>query len=271
MADFTLAPGEAVYWPVSLGEYHRRRDLLGHSMLEDFRESPRQFKAWTPRPWTDALRVGTALHDVLEGGPDALKAWRTVDVLSRADQCSGERVLREKEAIGVLRCWRSLLASEATGPFLAAAGQIRERPIVWKDAETGVLCKCCPDIWIPGEIRVVCNLKTAADVRPLKFRYQIEDLGYHRAAAWYLDGEAALHGDGPCEHVFLAVSKATYETAAYTLTAADLDKARAQNRRALRRYAECQSTGNWTARFERQVTELSLAGHAFNEDDYDLC
>lgn len=275
-----LQPGEASLWPVSAETYHARDEVTSHGLIDEFRESPRVFGRvhvlrLSPKDtWSDAMRIGSALHAALLV-PAEWKKWGTVKLksLTAEEKKSGVPLLSPTERALVLRLRAAILSGAKTGPLFGVPGSIVETPIVWRDPETGLFCKCMPDVWIPAigdSPRIIVNVKTAADVRPHKFRYAVEDYGYARAAAWYLDGEAALYGPGEVEHVFACVSKGTLETACYTLDPADIEAARAQNRRALNRLAECHRSGDWSARWENQITVLTLAGGAAREDDYEL-
>ena len=273
------------WWTCTNEVHHGATDRIGHSMLDAFRESPRDYrvKYSGPRsrePKGDALRLGSAAHDLAADPVAFLRDWfvlpEDVNLRTKAGRSvrdaaitnRGDCYLTAGEFSDVRRWIEALMRGRATGPLLRSPG-VRERSLFWQDEETGLICKCRPDLWLE-EARIVVDIKTSRNARPDWFRKEIEDRGYHRGAAWYLDGLAQVAGPEPIDYMFAVVGKDRLETAAYTLRAEDLAKARDQNRRALVALAACYESGDWTAQFERQVTELSLAGHAFAVDDYEL-
>jgi exodeoxyribonuclease VIII len=66
-----------------------------------------------------------------------------------------------------------------------------EQAFFWKDAETGLMCRCKAD-WIIGSI--VLDYKSTRDARLHQFRRQVGGLRYHMRAAFYLDGIEAVIG-----------------------------------------------------------------------------
>jgi exodeoxyribonuclease VIII len=130
---------------------------------------------------------------------------------------------------------------------------VAEQSVFWTDPETGVLCKCRPD-WLidPNPNCAVLDLKSALDASPEGFRRSAYNYGYHRAAAWYLDGVEAATGERPDAFMFLAVEKEPpYAVAYYYADEAMIELGRRECRAALRTYAECLSSGKWPGYADR--------------------
>ncbi len=283
----------ACWWPVTAEIYHATTEFISHGQVEAFRESPPDYEAeYVNRsrvrgPWSDDLRLGSALHELLLLPGTFGARWRVIGLLSGRGEPWNLRLKVDREERAALlagsqgrwltgdelvrvKDWRNaLLEGKATGPFVRAAGAVYETPITWIDPETGLVCKCMPDVYIPAT-RTVVNVKTSRVIRPADFRREIENRGYHRGGAWYLDGEAALFGEGQAFHAWAVVDKETCQTALYTLRPSDLVRARAQNRSTLRAMAEAFKTGDWSAPFERAPIELDLSSFAFNEEGWEL-
>ena len=77
-------------------------------------------------------------------------------------------------------------------------------------------------------------------------------------AAWYSDGYELATGQRVHGFVFAAVESAwPHAAAAYMLGDDVLDKARAENRRLLNRYAECKRTNIWPG-YEAGIQHINL-------------
>lgn len=135
-----------------------------------------------------------------------------------------------------------LVACREANELLSGPGWT-ELTLVWEDDETGILCKARMDRAIPSQGRFV-DLKTTMDLRT--FPNAIGRYGYHRQAAHYQDGWAALHGGELLEPWILPVEK----TAPYCVQCAPisddaLSEGRSQRNRLMRLLAECRKTNHW--------------------------
>lgn len=104
---------------------------------------------------------------------------------------------------------KALLMSEAVREHPQAKCLFRhytaEQPIYWM--RDGIECKAKPDIvsTVFGQ-RFCADLKTTESANPEAIQRTIAKYGYHRQAAWYLDGMKAI--GQPCEaFIFIFVEK----------------------------------------------------------------
>jgi hypothetical protein len=271
-------------WRCSFGEYIADASHVSRSMLEDFRYSRRYFHAkhvarsLPPEPSTDEMKFGTATHIcVLEPermnrairvipqsvlasngarSTNAYKEWAAEHdgyvLMKRAEFDALRRVV---DAVWANDCARGLL--EMPGPT--------EQTIKWLDPETS----------LPGKSRrdkvlseVIVDLKTCPDSSSGAFARKCAELGYHRQAAFYVDGDEAATGEKKA-FVFIAVSKEPpHDVAVYELDEADVDLGRQQNRASLAELAECYASDDWANPGESQITTIQLPKWVHHQDDW---
>ncbi|WP_181011130.1 PD-(D/E)XK nuclease-like domain-containing protein [Streptomyces sp. SM13] len=200
-------------------------------------------------------------HDIVEiDYPNYLKA----DARAARDEAyaTGKVPLLPKEKAQVDAMEKAVREHPLAGPLFTPGTGIPERSIYWTDPETGVRCRVRPD-WLkqlPGTTLCV-DLKTIKDAAPDTISRAIRDHNYHQQDPLYIDGieAAGLAPDG-CRFIFVFVSKiAPYLITVRELVDQDRDIGRARNQRALRIYAECESTGIWPD-WTGPVTEIPRIG-----------
>jgi|TARA_Y100000289_G_C3924927_1_gene152725 exodeoxyribonuclease VIII len=120
----------------------------------------------------------------------------------------------------------------------------------------GAKCKVRPDLYNPGA-GVVIDLKSTQDASEKGFAKSVRQFGYTFQACWYMHALRLL-GEKPKQFIFLAVEKsAPHLTAAYTLSATDIDKQMANMEKACKLWATCESSGVWPS-YTDDVTTLDL-------------
>lgn len=136
----------------------------------------------------------------------------------------------------------SLYADKLSNELFNAPGDT-ELTLVWRDEESGLLCKARFDKCIPSR-QVFVDLKTTADLS--KFTRAIANYGYHRQMAHYQEGWAALNGGDLLDPWIVAVEKCR----PFCVMAAPLDEEAvmagySQRRKALNLIRDCMATGDW--------------------------
>jgi len=131
-----------------------------------------------------------------------------------------------------------------------------EMSFYWIDEDTGVLCKCRPDYWIPN-IAVPDLKTTATDARADAFSKTCASYDYHIQAAFYSDGVAALTNE-KLDMPFIAVEKEPpYACAVYTIDQFGVNKGRSDYKRALETFSRCLELDDWPS-YPPKVTTISL-------------
>jgi hypothetical protein len=263
-----VKPG--IYTGIPAEEYHSGPEVSA-SDLEILARSPAHL-AGGFRSESSAFALGTAVHCAIlephefknryflgeDGVRRGTKAWDALEA-----QANGRDVLKPSEwemAIHVSHAVRhhpggAMLLGDMGEPGLA------EVSVYWEDDETGIPCRCRPDLLQPG--RVCVDLKTAANASPGEFAKSIARYGYHTRAAFYLDGLEAV-GAPVIDYMFLVVEKEPpYAVAVYSLDLRSIEQGRRTYRRLLDQYAHCNKSGQWPGYPEYQM--LSLPAWAMEE------
>jgi len=261
-----------------------RNDPVNWSTLKYMRHSPRMYRYMlaNPRPDTDALKLGRALHTAVyeedqfrlryavmpkfhagqnddtairngyEGGKQAKAIWEAdhagVEILP-ADMYS--RVVGMRNAL-----------MEDTVACRMIVGGFAEQPVTWDDHSTGIACRGRVD-HVNG---CLSDLKSARDAGPVWFPRDAVKYGYHAQLAFYADGLEA-NGVILMEQPALIVveSAAPYDVVVYRFTEDQLAVGRAVYRRCLDRLAECRRDNHWPGVANNAALQMALPPWADSE------
>ncbi len=210
---------------------------------------------------TDAMRIGIALHIAVfepsefdkrviyfphpscEAKVRRGKEWEKFEEAHRhktillADQLAD--VIAMRDCLLKFDPLKKLLASKGTG----------EMALVWKDEETGLLCKGMIDRdcqWNGWE--TIIDLKSCEDADKKSFARTIGNYGYHARAAWYLDGMNAIKPKDR-RFFFILVEKSAPHLCnwfdAHDENDALVNEGRKLYRRILNQYAQAVKTREW--------------------------
>ncbi|WP_343715303.1 PD-(D/E)XK nuclease-like domain-containing protein [Inquilinus sp.] len=197
--------------------------------------------------------------------------WRTNAAKAARDEAREDRriPLLTKQLRMVEAMRDAVLAHPIAG--LAFQGGAAEQTIAWRDGETGVWLRCRPD-YRPPHRRYLVDAKTTTSAHPRDFERRVLDYGFHMQAAWYLDAEQAVAGERPTKFFFVAVEKEPpFLVAVHEMDVDAIGWGRIQNRRAIRTFAECMSSGRWPGYRDPlqpskdQAFRISLPGFALRD------
>lgn len=280
-----LITGPGAYSGIDNADYHRNPNLLPAPSISAsglkclLSKSPRHY--WFDSPLNSDrppeqdkahFNVGKAAHDMLllsERWPECYhilpegytapssrtKNFSEDQIAALAAKDAGKTLIRWDDAALV----RGMADAIRSNPLAAAALANGESEVTlcWQDKETGVWLRARPD-FLPNKRKIIPDLKTAADASPKAFQRTIANYGYAQAAALYLDGIEAVFGDRPTNWIHVVVEKEPpHVVALYELPQEDIGRGRWLNRRAIRIFADCLSTGKW-AGYADQPTMLGL-------------
>lgn len=175
------------------------------------------------------------------------------DELAAWDADRGDRAVINTNELALAQAMRdAVMAHPTAGKLFAAGSGAAELSAYWRDAETGLACRCRPDWWRTDGVLV--DLKTAEDASPEAFEKSILKYRYHVQAAFYLDGARAVFASAkvaqlPPDHfVFVVVEKtAPHAVSVYRLDDDAIEIGRREYQRDLTVAAECLSAGSWPA------------------------
>lgn len=266
-----MKPG--IYTDIPNEEYHGGEGVSSSGLKWFLTNTPAHFYANYLDPErersepTPAMKIGTAIHTAILEPEEYAKRYVIIpaglnrstkegkatyaDLLMVAEEAGADLIKAEDHAT-VQRIAAGMLA-HPQWQHLAAQG-VTETSMFWVDEETGVLCKCRPD-WMtwnpsltpaPAPDDAVVDVKSAFDAAPDPFLRNAFNLGYFVSAAMYLDGIYAATGVQLSTFVWAAVEKdPPYAPAFYYPDSTALEYGHRQYRKALRRYADCLSSGKW--------------------------
>jgi hypothetical protein len=196
-----------------------------------------------------AMDFGTAAHTLLLEGEAVFMARYAI----RPDGHDGRT--REGKAWNAANFGKEHINAEDLTAIRAMARTINAHPTarlalrgghpevtaIHRDSETGLWLKVRPDYLTPA---LAVNLKTCRDNGKDAFTRQSWSLGYHIGAAMSMDVLRALGRDVP--YAFLTVeTEPPYIPAVRVLSDELIQAGRLIYRRALRRWADCLSSGRW--------------------------
>lgn len=264
-------------------EYHARPEISSHD-LGRILEAPAKYLHGKqhPREATPAMRLGTLTHlAVLE--PELFASSVVVmpdDAPSRPS--SRQRFAKKPSPDTVTAClWWDEFERETIGKDIIDAGELEllfamrdavsghpaaamllgkiastEASVFWVDEQTGVQRRMRTDALAPS-LKLIIDLKTGIDVSPDGFARAVANFGYHRQAAYYIDGMRAITGED-WRMAFVAVEKdAPHLVGVYVLSDAAVEQGRQEIRAGLETAARCIETDEWPG-YSPQVVALDL-------------
>lgn len=266
-------------------QYHADHSHVSHSMLSVFRQSRRVYRdrfvsrTQPPPEQTAAMRLGTLVHlAILE--PDVFatqcrvapivdrrtKAGKEIAAQFEAEN-SGKIIITNEENEITARIVEAVESSTKAKQLLVMDGDV-ETSIRWRDRESGIKCKCRPDKFSSSGL--IIDLKTTRDASPRGFARSCAALGYHRQAAWYLDGAREVL-DANHNFAFIAVETAyPWTVAVYELDRDAIELGRNENRTAIMQVRDCMRSGDWREPHEKRVNLLSLPKWSVYANEWDI-
>jgi exodeoxyribonuclease VIII len=241
---------------------------ISRSNIMDFKKSPFHFyhRRISPKKSTDNQTVGSALHTlVLE--PEKFNstyfiaeklnkntnAWKAL----KADAEERGLCILDEEQYNYINSLAEIIRQDPTASKLIQGAQY-ERSIFWQNPETGILCKCRPDIL---HTNMICDLKTAIDASERAFRSAIYSYGYHIQAAMMQEGIEAVLGHKINDFIFIVIEKnEPMAMAIYILDEDAINKGREDFHEALHQYKECLEKNEWPG---YPIKEISLPKYAY--------
>lgn len=224
-------------YDISNEAYHQGPGI-SRSALLDFKRSPYHYwykyknPDYIPEPPTPAHILGHALHTtILE--PEKFEEQfvvfpkvdkRTKDGAEKWKQLQeemGNRSLLTEAQYEELQAMKAGFEKNTLAVQLIKNAQI-EQSIYWNDPDTGILCKCRPDILHNG---LVVDLKTAQDGSAWSFSKTMYDYGYHIQAAMIRAALQTIKGiDLQCFWFLVIEKSAPYVVSTYKLNKSGLGK-----------------------------------------------
>lgn len=266
-----LAPG--VHHDVPADRYHADPALSSSDARQLLPPScPARYR-WTKdngQPPRRVFDLGHAAHLIVLGAGDPLEVvdaadWRTKAAKEQRDDAhaAGRVPILAHEHQQVTAMASALRAHPIAGRLFQPGAGHAEVTLVWDDSTTGATCRARLD-WLPtvapGRRLVVADYKTAANVDPESLRRSMAQFGYHRQAAWYLDGCRQLGlGDERAGWVFVCQEKQPpYLVTVYEPDPIAMRVAAELNVQARHTWRWCTDTGRWPGYSDDEPLQLAL-------------
>ncbi|MEU9670339.1 PD-(D/E)XK nuclease-like domain-containing protein [Streptomyces bobili] len=273
-AGATTAPaaGPVIRDDLTAEQYHADRTSISSSGLRALLDPgcPAQFKYDRDNPPAPKREfdLGHAAHKLVLGDGPEFRVIDYPDYKKKAAQNERDEAyalglvpLLTKEHEQVQTMADAIRRHPIAGGLFAPDTGRAELSIYWTDPATGVRCRVRPD-WLkemPG-LALAVDYKTITKADPTTASRAIKDHSYHQQDAFYIDGIWAALQPEDVRFIFVFQAKqAPYLITVRELTQQDRDIGRARNERALRLYAECESTGVWPD-WTGPVTEIPQIG-----------
>ena len=272
-----------IVYDLDNANYHALSDL-GSSGLKQLAKSPAHYYGAyldTNRPKlesTAAQKAGTLAHcAILE--PNKLNEryvmkpenhdGRTKEGKSWCAKMVGFEIVSSDQLLTAKRQSAALRQIPKIAALLS-----RGRPEVsafWIDSETGVRCKCRPDLVAPdGDGVILVDIKTCQDASPEGFAKAVAKYSYHLQAAHYSAGYAAASGERVKAFVFACVeSDYPHAAAAYQLDDVSMQEGADLRDGLLELFADCKRSGVWPG-YPQDIQPLSLPSWALTPQEVEI-
>jgi hypothetical protein len=271
-------------------------DAVSQSRLKLLAKSPAHLR-WEldhPTPPTDAMKRGTLVHTAVlepeafyrcyctvpdslaEGittadGKPAKSPKATTEYKQRladfARANSGKEFVDAEDWDMAVAVGETLRLHRDAGVFISEAADT-ELTGLWRDEETGLLCKMRVDADCP-DLDTIFDIKTTTDASRAAFERTIFNFRYYWQAAMYLEGMAAL-GKPRSTYAIIAVeTEPPYGCMVYNLKSSVIDLARKEIRPLMRLYKACQQQNVWPS-YPAGVQDIEIPAWAINQIEREL-
>jgi hypothetical protein len=120
-----------------------------------------------------------------------------------------------------------------------------EQSMFWRHPTYGFWCRARPD-FIADKLAHLCDYKATANANPEQFGRHAYNMGYHRRAAWYLEGIRAIFGKQANHYWFVSQEiKPPYLSAVCELDWQALEAGQDENNYAAGIFAQCLEANDW--------------------------
>ena len=254
--------------------YHAH-PAISKSHLDKIARSPLHYwaryvdpKRVTPEP-TPSMRLGSAFHthtlELSKWDDEWAVAPAGIDRRTKAGKetwaqfqaiAQDKQVLTAEEGEKVQHMGRAVWKHPAAAMLLTMNGE-PETTHMWRDAATGLQCKCRPD-WLSDDGKIAIDLKSTRDASPRGFRQSVMAYRYGVQAAWYSHGIEQATGIRPDAFIFIAVeTEAPYGVGVYAADEELIEHGWKQCQRDLQKLADCREADQWPS-YSDAIETLTL-------------
>jgi exodeoxyribonuclease VIII len=265
-----MIPKPGIYKGVPEEEYHSW-EAVSKSSLTKFSKNPGKFKL-CPQKTTKEMKLGSAIDNLVFDGENTLyeefaikpefKGKGSVKARTEWEQeYSHLTPITQKEATDCINAANAVQENKLARKYLTDS--LYQLSIVWIDEETGLLCKCRPDIKPEGP--VIVDLKSTGDTSYSQFQRIFYQMKYHWQAAFYSEGWEANTGEEIEVFPFIVVEREypyPVEVYLFKKESDSWDLAQTEIRDVMNKYLVCKESESWPVSSGIE-TEINLPGYAW--------
>ena len=272
-----MNPG--IYTNLSMEDYHAS-PAISKSQLDLLARSPNHLRCKIDGDMdfdSASMRDGRMVHNaVLEPetfgqafpvGPEVNRnaiIWKSFAV-----EHPGKTCLKPSELVDVKRLVDAVRRHPVAPKLLWAGRPVVESSMCWTDEETGLLCRCRPDLtnYHPSHGFYGLDLKKVKCAAAWDFSKACHEYNYDLQAWFYSEGYLQCTGDHLQAFFFLAVELAApWSVELYEADEEMVENGRKKGRKLLRQYADCLETGVWHGYNIAPVTKISLPAYGLAKE-----
>lgn len=260
---------------ISNETYHESKGI-SRSMIMKFFKTPFHYYSEyltqnnQKRAITNSLKIGAALHPFVLEQHDFMNRYQVVEKKDRRTKegkiyydlmelNKGDRELIDEAQFNVIKTMYDSLHSDKNIHDLISGAQY-EKSLYWIDQDTGLLCKCRPDIWHDG---FIVDLKTSADAGYREFQRSVYKYGYHIQCAMMYEAFKNIFNIEMTDFVFVVIENVEpYATAIYPLDKLSLEQSVKIFKQKLMEIKHCIDTKYWPS-YKTQI--ITLPAYAIGE------
>lgn len=266
-------------------ELYQSRQELSSSQIGNFIDDPVTWyhvhsKGDWPKPEpTDAMKFGTAIHEMLElGGPEAFSIVEIPDhVLSSQGHKRGKAWTNFKESfpedtffhrageiVPLLEIWANVQANEMCCRFLDS--EKKEVELFWKDEASGISSRAKIDVLVDTPCPIIVDWKTSRDISPRGFQSACHSLHYAERMAFYRRGVRDQLGLDPAVVAVAIENKGSFRVQPFQLSNDWIDAADERLTGILDRIANFEID----AELDREIIEIDAPRYAKFDSEYEV-
>lgn len=194
--------------------------------------------------------VGREAYESAKKSRELEKKKRELDDISFQQFSLGKNII-SKENLAQIRIMYNSIISDEQALQVVFDGK-NEKSIYWIDEDTGLLCKCRPDIWHEN---FVVDLKTTKDASFRSFQRDFYSSGYHIQLAMIHLGVKSVTGNSIMDFIDFAIEKEEpYCHAIYPIDEAALQFGIDEFKHYLSKMKECFDKNEWPGYSTQTIT-----------------
>jgi hypothetical protein len=179
---------------------------------------------------------------------------------------NGGKIIVPEDGYNRILAAREALLGNATVRALIEREGVSEATGIWTDPDTGVLCRCRPDHYVPS-LAMIADLKSTANAGPSAFAKTAAQFGYDLQAEFYSEGWNRAGGGEVEDFIFIVVERdPPFAHAIYQLDESARLRGRTIMQKALLTYQQCKAAGSWPG-YPATISRLSFPQWVYTQGD----